>query len=578
MTDSPELPVKWMMLVAALQGIVLLYLKNAFESGFWPSESPLWSFPLTTLAVAVPVLLLLALERRNFARLAMPLGVFVLLLAVVAAYTGYQATPYGEFPLSSLVFVFGVSTAIACFKALMYSQQRASGAPMDYSVLFIYSWRNFLTLGLALLMTAVFFAILQLWGELFETISISFFKELFRMDWFMVPILAMAHGSGIIIFRNLQHVTDGITRLLQGLIKLLLPLVLAIAVIFVVTLTLVGLDALWSTGRGTALLMGLLAIVLFFVNAVYQDGRDEQPYPVMLHRALYIGLCVTPVLAALSFYGLFLRVVQYGWTVERCWAFVIWMVLTFFSVGYFVGVLRRRDNWTMELARVNVGMGVVVLVLLLLANSPVLDFRKISATSQLERVVSGKVRLENFDFWYAHTELARPGHLALETMKALVDDEDPALLDRIENPRWSAARGPHVSDNFWTEITYRPDKFDVPVGLKYAISQQSAPGEDVQSVLIRVDINADGVYEYLLTTMQQHALGITTMYYQAGKDWRETYMYPIIQGKNPADDVLHGDIRLRESVIKDLALGDLVLRVAEPMVFGGETTGTDDDK
>ncbi|HZW58645.1 MAG TPA: hypothetical protein VFE85_00005, partial [Woeseiaceae bacterium] len=257
-----------MLLIAALQGIALLYLKSAHESGFWPGASPLWSFPLWTLALALPVLLLLSIERDNSSRLLPPTGAFVVLLVLVAVYTGYQARPFGEFPLGMLVFVFTVSIGLACFKALMYIQQRAAGVPMSYDVLFTYSWRNTLTLGLALLLTGVFWLILQLWGELFSAIGIGFFKELFAMDWFLIPLLAIAHGVGIIVFRDLTRVIDSITRLLQGLIKLLLPLAMTVAVLFVASLPFTGIDALWSTGHGTALLLWLLAIVLFFVNAV----------------------------------------------------------------------------------------------------------------------------------------------------------------------------------------------------------------------------------------------------------------------------------------------------------------------
>ena len=77
-----------------------------------------------------------------------------------------------------------------------------------------------------------------------------------------------------------------------------------------------GLEPLWSTGRGTALLLWLLAVLLFSVNAVYQDGRETEPYAPMLHTVISAVICTTPIIAALSFYGLFLRFREYGWTVE----------------------------------------------------------------------------------------------------------------------------------------------------------------------------------------------------------------------------------------------------------------------
>jgi hypothetical protein len=96
----------------------------------------------------------------------------------------------------------------------------------------------------------------------------------------------------------------------------------------------------------------------------------------------------------------------------------VWLILTLFAVGYVFGVLRRRDQWTLDLARVNTGMGLVVLAILLLANSPVLDFRKLSMASQLARVEAGEIELREFDFLYARSHLARPGYLALTELKA----------------------------------------------------------------------------------------------------------------------------------------------------------------
>ena len=177
----------------------------------------------------------------------------------------------------------------------------------------------------------------------------------------------------MIIFRDLTRVIDNITKLLHGLIKLLLPLVISVAVIFIVALPFVGLEVLWATGNGTALLLWLLAIILFFTNAVYQDGRETNPYSPIIHRLIFLGLCVMPIISALSLYGLVLRLNQYGWSVERCWAVVVWLILTLLAVGYVMGIIRRRAEWTIDLARVNTAMGLVVLAIMLLANSPLLD-------------------------------------------------------------------------------------------------------------------------------------------------------------------------------------------------------------
>ena len=563
MNDN-SLPRVWLLGVALMQGLCLLVLYRSAESGFWPSESPAWAFPLWTLAIAVPLLLLLSTTRKNVAAVARYVGGFAVLLSLLAVYTGWQGTPFGEFPIGSLAGVFAVTIGLACFKALMYLQQRASRVPLTYQVLFTNSWRNFLVGVLAALFTGIFWLILLLWGRLFQVIGIGFFSQLFTEDWFAIPVLSVAFGLGISLFRDLTRVIDNITQLLHWLIKLLLPLVLMVAVVFLGALPFTGLDLLWGTGSGTSLLLWLLALVLFFTNAVYQDGREVDPYPRFLHRAIYVGIAVMPVVAALAFYGLLLRVLQYGWTIERCWAFAVWAVLTLFAVGYVVGIVRRRDAWTGQLSRVNTAMGLAVAAIMLAANSPLLDFRKISLGSQLERVETGEIELAEFDFWYARQHLARPGYLATEEIKDEIAESDPELLAIIEEPT-RRHTGPLVDiDAFWNNVVYRPEPFDVPVELKPVVAGSVARVAEQVPVLIRADLDGDSVDEYVLLMLTQNGFSMAQFFYlEKGGDsvdnghWRAGNLgVRFNPGERPGrEPFLSGEISLTAPRYRNITIG-----------------------
>ena len=151
-------------------------------------------------------------------------------------------------------------------------------------------------------------------------------------------------------------------------------MIVAVVVIFLAALPFTGLQPLWETGNGTALLIGMNIFALFFANAVYQPGR-RPPYPAIVHRLLYAGTSLLPIISMLALYGMYLRIAQYGWTVERCWALVICILLALFSAGYSLGIVRRRDDWPETLGRVNVLMGSTIVALMLLVNTPLLDFR-----------------------------------------------------------------------------------------------------------------------------------------------------------------------------------------------------------
>lgn len=577
MTPTPEHPTRLLLGVSLVQGLCLYLLYASVEAQRWPSKAPVYSYPLWTLAVLAPLLLLLSATRANLAATAKNTAAFCVVLTLLAAYTGGQAQPFGQFPVYSLTFTYMLTVSIASFKALMYLQQRADGAALSYPALFTHSWRNFLTGVFAAVFTLIFWLILLLWGELFLVIGIDVFAELFEKDWFIIPAASFALGIGVLLLRKLTRIIDNITVLLRDLTKLLLPLVLGVAVIFLAALAFTGLDLLWDTGSGTgldllwdtgsgtALLLWLLALTLFFINAVYQDGRGAAPYPLALHRAIYLSVCATPALSGLAFYGLLLRIQQYGWSVERCWAFVTWLVLSLFSLGYVLSIARRRDAWTHGLARVNVAMGIVVLGIALAANTPLLDFRKISLASQQGRVDSGEIELADFDFWYAKHHLARPAYLAMEAMKAEIGDSDPRLLAAIEDPQRRTAGPKSIdADELWRRMVYRPARFDLPVEVQRLIIESNTQFRfEFEPVLIATDLNEDGASEYVLLIVDPDAerLWSARFYHRVEGRWQKSFLAYLTPDKDALTAQLReGEIALRDPEYKDLSVGGVILR------------------
>ncbi len=562
MSPKTELPRKLMLAVALLQGLVLYALYKCVELEYWPSQNPQWLVPLFTVAIVTPLLFLLAVHSHTIGRTAQLTLGFSLVLLLCAIYIGAQAEPFGAFPWDSLIGIYILCAGIAAFKGLMYLQPCANREPLTYTTLFSNSWRNFLVVYLATLLVWVFSGILQLCASLFAVIGIEWFKRLFARDWFLFPALSVAGGLGIIIFRELTQVIDNITRLLQGLIKLLWPLLLAIALGFLIALPFTGLELLWATGSGTALLLWLTALILFFANAVYQDGRGEAPYPMAIHRGLSFCLLVLPFLCALSGYGLWLRLDQYGWSVARYWAFVVWGVFTLFSAGYGWGVITQGSAWTTTLASVNRLMGLVVLAIAVLANTPLLDFRKLSLQSQLSRLEAGEVSPQGFDYYYVHRELARPGYLELERMKVDIGDADPELLEKITNPQphqWAPSTD--QLERFWSNAEYRPTPFNLPPALKPLIEQSFAEQEEPnKTIILHVDLNNDEQLEYLVLPIHAYFYGGQYFWLDENGIWQGGYL----QGEqgtleNATEALENGVIELIDPKFKSIKIGELIL-------------------
>ena len=561
--DPLPLPRNLMVVVAFAQGLALLLLWRATTHEVWPSQTPALNVPLWTVAITAPTLFLLTVEAGNLKRAALFVGAFCAALALLGVYIGWQASPIGAFPTGALIATFVLTMLVACFKGAMYLQQLAARETIRYPALFTRSWRNFLVFGLSWTLTVGVALVLALWGALFAVIGIDFFQELFRRDWFLFPVLAVAFGLGVFIFRRLTRVIDGVTSLLEGLMRLLLPLTAAVAAIFLAALPFTGLAPLWETGNGTALLMALNAITLFTVNAVYQADRHA-PYPLFVHRPLYVCVALLPVVSALSVYGLSLRVVQYGWTVERCWALTLALLFAAFSIGYTWSIVRHRDRWPAALGRVNVGMGWVVLGVMLLVNTPLLDFRKVSLASQFARVERGEIALRDFDFRYAREQLARPAWLRLEALAEEHETSDPELTALIR-PLPPGAPGERI----WESVTLRPEPFDVPEGLRAIAEREWYAGDRSTVVLIRIDMDGDGEAEYALLNAEaggDYAWG--TLFRQAGEEWVRFALDASAPAALDVDSTLRqGPVGTVDPALPDLQVGELVFR-PEPIAVG----------
>ncbi|MEQ8858524.1 MAG: DUF4153 domain-containing protein [Pseudomonadales bacterium] len=550
-----------MITVSAVQALGLLGLYLAASHDVWPASEPATAFPAWTVVLVAPLMLILALERDNGPRLGALVGGFAAALGALGAYVGIQAEPSSEVPAGSIGFWFVLSMAVVAFKGLIYLQPLANREPVNYARLFTYSWRDFLTAALAAAFVGGVALIFVLWAGLFSVVDVTLFAELFVEPAFLIPVLAVSFGLGAVIFRRLSGTIDGITQLLDGLFRLLLPLLMAVVLAFLATLPFVGLAPLWATGSGTSVLLWLGALVLFCCNAVFQTGRTSTLYPSAVRVLIAAGVLAIPAIVGLGGYGLWLRVLQYGWTVERCWAALVAVLLAALSLGYLAGVVRYRLQWPRALARVNTGVGVAMLVTLLVANSPLMDFRKVSLASQTGRVERGELTWSTFDHFYAWRHLGRPAYLLRQELLAGAAQDDDELRLLVERPRPLAAARPVNATALGSNIVLRPAGLVVPEDLKWLVEQSVMGSQGLGFVLIGQDLDGDDEDEYALLAHQDGRLSHAVAYFRSapGQGWMGR---PLTASEVPADvDLTQGSIRTLPSSVRDLEVDGLRLRV-----------------
>lgn len=502
--------------VIAAQAVLLAGLGVILDRDYWPTDNPVVLVPLVTLVFGWPVLVLFAAEPGGFKRTAALAGGCAVVAGLLGAYVGWQATPVGKFSVNNLYPIYVATQLGAGFIALVFMQQFVARTPVRYAALFKSAWRNLLVAGLSLALLGGVAILLALWAALFAILGIHALAETFQKPWFILPAAGLVFGVGTMLFRRRDGLIDGIVGLVESLGRHLLPVVLVIVAVFLVTLPFVSVGALWDTGHGSRILIALGAIAVLLIGIAYRPDADLR-YPGPVQLAVTAVVVVLPVLPALAMTGILIRVNQYGWSVSRCWAFTYAALIALLSLGYLWGVIRHFAEWPRVAARVNVSMACVILAVLLLQNTPALDFRAISARSQLARVESGEVEAVQFDFHYAVRELARPGHLAAEQLVGeLGFDPRPDMpVTTYVAEHGLPAQPPglvlHKPDaepperDVWAEVSYRPEPFAVPDGVREAIDEDPwLVARLANPTLLRVDLDGDPASgEYLLLGMNK---------------------------------------------------------------------------
>lgn len=503
---NSQLPKALIITIALIQGLLLTLLNRSVDQHLWPSTDPVWLVSLLTFTTAFPMLMFLSVTQRNVKSIVSYLLPFCLFISALGAYIGHQFKPIDVINNYTLVPLFTLSILIASFKMLVYTQQYIQFKNFNYASLFTLSWRNFILFAESGLFVLIFWGILHLGAALFAVINVTIFEELLSEDWVVIPVLNVALGFAIIIFRNITAKVDTIAIILQTLIKFLLPALTIVSLGFLMTLPFSGLDNLWMTGKGSFLVLWIQALTLFFVNAVYQSSTGERPYGRTLHLLVLIGVALLPIYSVIASYGIYTRIAQYGLTLERCYAVLVVVMLACFSVGYFVGIVIKRELWLQVLNRVNVVMGMVVLVTVLLVNSPILNFQAMSAKSQMTRLSNGEVTLDEFDYAYFSRELGRHGYLALQQLKANLTDTHPdkvILIDRFYASKSVLANNVQPLATFQQALSFWPSEHIFPQSLIEAIYQNKTKNSFISSdensyYLLAVDLNDEIENEYVL--------------------------------------------------------------------------------
>jgi len=400
---------RWRLAATGGSGGALVWaVLEAMEAGLLPERAGLVLVALVlvwfgaALAMAGPIGLLRSMIR------GLALGAVVALLVWLASLRFAEPTDFFLEPMLTLA-----TLAVATLPVPFLIGQ-ARGDWRDYGALFLDAWSIAVRFAAAWAFAGLVWVVVFLSDQVLQIVGIGVIGALLA-HWIVPMVITGAVlGLGMAVLFELADLLS--PHLILRLVRLLLPVVLAVASVFLLALPFQGLSGLFGALSPALLLLTLVAVGGALVAiAVDQNDAAAVRSPVLLRSAQGLAL-VLPILAALAVWALWLRVAQYGWTPERLFVAVAAGLGLAYGMTYAVAVL-RGSGWMRRIRQGNIALALAAIALAALWLSPVLNAERIAAADQLARFEAGHTAVADLDI-AALQRWGQPGAAALARLEA----------------------------------------------------------------------------------------------------------------------------------------------------------------
>lgn len=439
-----------------------------------------------------------------------------------------------------------------------------------YDRLFFHSWCNAFIALTGVLYAVIFWAIILLWARLFVAVGIDLFHQIFTSAPFVWIATMLLIAIGVTSGRDNERTIETARRAVLEVFRFLVPLLAAVVLLFAGTLVLVGLEPLWGTGYASYLLLSLIVLAVLFVNAVVEDAGSDPPISRWVRRLVDSSVIVLPVLAGLTIYSLGVRIAQYGLSPERFLGAIVAGIMTLYSTGYAIAVLRRSGPWMRGIRGTNVALSAVLIATALLVHSPILDPLAWSARHQCARLVSGQADPESFDYAFLRFRLGHRGAKALSELEEIEGHPQVSSIRAgIRSAREAQYYAPEERDRVRVTAEHLvpvPGLESVPEGLVDHLNASSAHrarrAECVRQPceVFAIDLDGDSAPEHCVAfsfSIECHG------FRNGGWQW-VGFLAPMLRDRGGWDDV-HRDLRAGGAAPvpprwADVQIGDRVYR------------------
>lgn len=516
-----------MIATGLLQGLVC-YLLIAWLSG----KNHSWIVYGVPATVAFSSVLLFSVisfkQKRLWGWLAL---VFIATLGM-SGWLKWQTDGMNPWRAEKALWDFGCYLLLMAMLLLPWIQQslRIRNDSSRYRYFYQSVWHNVLILLVIFLANGLTWLVLLLWSELFKLVGITF-----SIRSFCNRLVYLSHvRSGYRAGGDPRANTVTFNRLYSKVVHVNRHGVAAVSIIANPDVyhhpAVYGPERDFSPHlrRRVAVNAGLLQLILMAI--VRDPQKASLPWTGPLRCLIKTALLVAPLYVFVAAWALWLRVAQYGWTVDRLQGALAVLVLLVWSLGYFVSIVWRNGQNPLVLqGKVNLAVSLLVLVILVLLNSPVLDSMRISVNSHMARYQSGKNTPDQVTI-YMLEQSGRYGRAALESLKSNAEYmKDPIrardllmALDGEQHLQKVVSEKSLAENVLIAPGSGKPDAAFWSALIKERYNVMTCIEKDA-CVLVEQDLNSDGRAERILFAFDDERY-IVYGFDPDKKEWQELTM------------------------------------------------------
>lgn len=405
-------------LFAIFQGFILgIYTEHLLQN-IWDSSAPYFYLPLLFAIFLPTALSYLAINIKSLPLYKMVSVIILLILWIFLWQTANIA------PDSSNEPILMIPTLIVLIFFLLpwlQSYTKNKTFKIAYADIIRSYIQNILFGAISAIISGLLIALTLLASYLFKLINLSLLSEI--LSHTLILWLIFTLGLNIALYFLRRNFEIEVNRICSYVARLFLPLLNIISLIF-----LIGLIFTNNIEINSGIILGLTAASIILINLVYEDGCQQYQFPKGLNAFILINILLLNAFSILSIYGITTRIAQYSFSIGRLYALTLALFFTFLILTYSFSIIRHKNYWMRSLGRMNSYFLLLIPCIILLINSPLLNFNKISANSILKGVEKGEIPID-YELKYTLNHLGKHGYEALKII-----EENPAFqsLKEIE--------------------------------------------------------------------------------------------------------------------------------------------------